>query len=433
MIKRKSFVFMVAFSMVLCLMLSGFTQGSINSRELVYTPILSLNTTSVDPDSSSLVLNVASPESTAPAVTNIYKFNNHSQEPVAINDLIVVEVNKFKGYYEKIFCGEKSPCNAKIALSLDNRRIPGIFSEPIIFEGEKGILHFRLMRDKTNDEVWSDLIGSADPRTIFSPRKTELSVSLATGENGTPIAKSYPVALLRFRWMHMLFWTIMLLLALTFIIKWDVRKLLKEDSADEVAIDHRPYSLSRCQMLWWLFWVIVSYIFIYMATGAIDTITETVLGLMGIGSATTLGAVLIDANDDSKHDNTKKSMGFWQDLLNSRYQTGAGLHRLQLILWTMILTVIFLVSVYSKLSMPQLSPTLLALQGIASGTYLGFKFPENKQVPANTVIEKTTGNNSIQEGDQYPNKSTVTPVNQAIESISQELSVDSNDELSRKS
>jgi hypothetical protein len=427
MIKRKSFVFVVAFSMVLCLLLSGFAQGSINSGELVYAQSPPLNTIVVDPDNSLLALNVASPESIVPVVTNVYNFSNHSQEPVAINDLIVVEVNKFKSYYEKILCGEKNSCNAKIALNLDNRRIPGIFSEPIIFEGEKGILHFRLMRDKTNDEIWSDLIGSADPRTIFSPRKTELSISPATGENGTPIAKSYSFALLRFRWIHMLFWTILLLLALTFILKWDVQKLLREDSLDETAIAHRPYSLSRCQMLWWLFWVIVSYIFIYMATGAIDTITETVLGLMGIGSATTLGAVLIDANDDFKPDSTRKSIGFWQDLLNSKYQKGAGLHRLQLILWTMILTVVFLVSVYSKLSMPQLSPTLLALQGIASGTYLGFKFPENKQGSANTETQGNVENLSAQGGDQNLNKLAVKPLIQTVDLSSQELTVNSND------
>jgi hypothetical protein len=426
MIKRKSFVFVVAFSMVLCLLLSGgFAQGSVNSKELVYAP--PLNTIAADLDNSLLALSVASPESIEPAVTKVYKFNNHSQEPVAINDLIVVEVNRFKEYYEKKICGEKNPCNAKIALSLDNRKIPGIFSEPIIFEGEKGILHFRLIRDKTNDEIWSDLIGSADPRTIFSPRRTELSISPVIGENGTPIAKSYSFELLRFRWIHMLFWTILLLLALTFILKWDIQKLLREDSSDEIAIAHRPYSLSRCQMLWWLFWIIVSYIFIYMATGAIDTITETVLGLMGIGSATTLGAVLIDANDDFKPGNTRKSISFWQDLLNSKYQKGAGLHRLQLILWTMILTVVFLVSVYSKLSMPQLSPTLLALQGIASGTYLGFKFPENKQGSANTETQGNVENLSAQGGDQDLNKSAVKSLIQTVNSSSQELTVNSND------
>jgi hypothetical protein len=425
---------------MLCLLFPGFTQGSINSDSLVYAQLSSPITLAAEtlPDRGLLAIEVSqapakSPESTTPVVTSVYNFSNHSQEPAAINDLIVVEVNKFKSYYDQVLCSNKNPCSAKLALSLDNRRIPGIFSEPIIFKGEQGTLHFRLVRDKTNDEIWSDLIGSADPRTIFTPRKTELSISPATGENGTPIAKSYPFALLRFRWMHMLFWTIMLLLALAFILKWDVQRLVRENTSDEIAIADRPYSLSRCQMLWWLFWIIVSYIFIYMATGAIDTITETVLGLMGIGSATTLGAILIDTNDNYNLSKANKTMGFWQDLLNSGYQKGAGIHRLQLILWTVILTVIFLVSVYSKLTMPQLSLTLLALQGISSGTYLGFKFPENKQKSAETAIESNAENLSQQSTNENSNtdKATVKPLLEVINQISPELPSDSNDVLAK--
>jgi hypothetical protein len=436
MIKRKNFAFIVAFSIMLCLMLPGFTQGSINSGNLVYAQSLSSPTLSAEtlPDQGLLAIEVAqaqaeSPEPIMPSVVAVYKFNNQNKkpvennEPVAINDLIVVEINKFKSYYEQVLCNNETICNAKVALSLDNRRIPGILSEPVIFKGEQGILHFRLARDKTNDEIWSDLIGSADPRTIFTPRTTDLSISPATGGNGTPIAKSHPVALLRFRWIHMLFWTTMLLLALTFILKWDVKRLLREDSLDEIAMADRPYSLSRCQMLWWLFWVVVSYIFIYMATGAIDTITETVLSLMGIGSATTLGAVLIDASDNSKPNNENKTMGFWQDLLNSKYQKGAGVHRLQLILWTMILTVIFLVSVYTKLSMPQFSLTLLALQGISSGTYLGFKFPENNQNSMDKTVETKAENPSLQKTDEDFGADKSEP---------QKLALDSNDELAKK-
>lgn len=421
-------------------MLPGFTQGRINSENLVYAQSLSSPTLLAEalPDQGLLSIEVAqaqakSPESAIPNVTAVYKFNNQNQEPVAINDLIVVEVNKFRSYYVQVLCNNETPCNAKVALNLDNRRIPGILSEPIIFKGEQGILHFRLTRDKTNDEIWSDLIGSADPRNIFIPRGTKLSISLATGENATPIAESYSFALLRFRWIHMLFWTTMLLLALAFILKWDVKKILREDSLDEIAIADRPYSLSRCQMLWWLFWVIVSYIFIYMATGAIDTITETVLSLMGIGSATTLGAVLIDASDNSKPSKENKTMGFWQDLLNSKYQKGAGIHRLQLILWTMILTVIFLVSVYSKLAMPQFSLALLALQGISAGTYLGFKFPENKQNSDDAVIKSSTGNSSVQGSNEKSSadESIVISEPQVIESNSQELATDSNDKLTK--
>jgi len=39
---------------------------------------------------------------------------------------------------------------------------------------------------------------------------------------------------------------------------------------------------------------------------------------------------------------------------------------------------IFGVSVYGNLAMPEFSSNLLGLMGISSGTYIGFKFPEQK-------------------------------------------------------
>jgi len=40
--------------------------------------------------------------------------------------------------------------------------------------------------------------------------------------------------------------------------------------------------------------------------------------------------------------------------------------------------VILVSSVYNNLAMPEFSATLLGLMGISSGTYIGFKFPEQK-------------------------------------------------------
>jgi hypothetical protein len=38
----------------------------------------------------------------------------------------------------------------------------------------------------------------------------------------------------------------------------------------------------------------------------------------------------------------------------------------------------FVSSVYNRLTMPEFSATLLGLMGLSSGTYIGFKFPEQK-------------------------------------------------------
>jgi hypothetical protein len=51
-------------------------------------------------------------------------------------------------------------------------------------------------------------------------------------------------------------------------------------------------------------------------------------------------------------------------------------HRFQIFVWTLILGIMFVASVYNELAMPQFSATLLGLLGISAGTYVGFKLPE---------------------------------------------------------
>ena len=70
------------------------------------------------------------------------------------------------------------------------------------------------------------------------------------------------------------------------------------------------------------------------------------------------------------------SEGFRKDLLTD--VNGIALHRFQMVIWTFVLGIIFLLGVYRDLAMPEFSGTLLALMGISAGTYLGFKIPERQ-------------------------------------------------------
>ncbi len=202
---------------------------------------------------------------------------------------------------------------------------------------------------------------------------------------------------------------------------------------DEV---RKPYSLARFQMAFWFLLVIGSFFYIYLITGALDIITTEILALIGIGSGTALGAAAIDAGKretvnsdlDTKQAEIKRleeeiaaldakinkssppddldtlesdkktkaeklakltgetenlgnslkasSKGFLKDILSDA--TGVSFHRFQMFVWTLVLGVIFIISVWSRLSMPEFGPTLLALLGISTVTYLGFKIPENK-------------------------------------------------------
>ena len=199
-----------------------------------------------------------------------------------------------------------------------------------------------------------------------------------------------------------------------------------------------PYSLGRFQMAFWFTLTIISFFFIWLITDAYNIITPTVLTLIGISAGTALSAAVIDNSKSTELLNqtvalqneldglntkmvslsaqlnivpapanlidlqTQKniaqdridqatrlitqntavltpqpSQGFFKDIL--RDVNGVSFHRLQMLVWTFVLGLLFIYSVWKRLSMPVFDATLLALQGLTATTYLGFKFPE-KQV-----------------------------------------------------
>jgi len=133
------------------------------------------------------------------------------------------------------------------------------------------------------------------------------------------------------------------------------------------------YSLARTQMAFWFVNVVLAVLIIWAVTGSVPPITSSVLGLMGIGAGTALAAVLLDQNANAAP--PKESASFLKDVLTDG--ANIGLHRFQMMVWTVVLFFIFWGAVWNKLALPEFDNTLLALMGISAGAYLGFKFPEN--------------------------------------------------------
>lgn len=197
------------------------------------------------------------------------------------------------------------------------------------------------------------------------------------------------------------------------------------------------YSLARVQMAYWFALSILAYVLIWGITGDRDTINNDILVLIGISAGTFLGAVSIDSSKKSQAqdqlpgaaaklvqmqsvvqavtpmneraetaDNptgkatVKLAMqavgvqkdavnrlncqamvpqhkgSFWADILSDA--NGISFHRFQIVAWSLVLGVIFVHAVFTTLSMPTFGNTMLGLMGISGGTYLGFKFPEQK-------------------------------------------------------
>jgi len=255
-----------------------------------------------------------------------------------------------------------------IVLFLDGMPIKGDKAESC--DPVAGVVRYRLLRAKDDDVAWHTLLGS--PPGYAHP--VDVSVG-SDAQFSIPSTAQFMLEIIP----HTQFLIFLLLLAISlaiFIHLCRTTSLVRSGTHPEP--NKRPYSLSLFQMSFWFFLVIASYVFMWMITDELDTITDSVLALIGIGAATALGAALIDKNKTAPAPDEPggTSRGFLNDVMSD--PTGVSLHRFQMFVWTLVLGVIFLGSVYKNLEMPQFSATLLGLMGVSSGTYLGFKVPEKQ-------------------------------------------------------
>ena len=275
---------------------------------------------------------------------------------------------------------------------------------------------FRLERDEANKDLWARLLEAPFTQPVS---KIHLSVGF---EGGNPLPardNAGRMWLRKMEWGFAAWAWIAVLLGVLWIFRRYVTTTDILRNGPPLNKQNQAYSLGRSQMAWWLLIVIVSYVTIWMITGNRDTVTNSTLILIGISGATALGAVAIDATastrvktaldrltvEETTLQTQLAAVGITPALtnaLNDRLAAiqqekvnlvkapqsvswltdvltddngSVALHRMQVILWTFVLGVIFLASVFHVLSMPEFNTTLLALMGISAGTYLGFKMP----------------------------------------------------------
>ncbi|MDD1713395.1 MAG: hypothetical protein LUQ69_09555 [Methanoregulaceae archaeon] len=293
---------------------------------------------------------------------------------------------------------------------------------------DKETLEFFLERTSDTSNMWKQLW--KESKTLNPTVTISLGV---VGDTPTKIedGKVYKIILIK---KIKLWWGVGFLTILVLLVVMAKKTEILRNSGPKPAGGDRTYSLALLQMALWFVVIIGSYIFLWLITGQMDTITESVLGLMGISSATALGATLIDSGKSSAATSENQKLRGEKDALNTRLNeldvkitnlspgpekdasnaeklkaltrvneidsklkslpqvegvasngwlmdvlsdgNGISLHRFQMLIWTLVLIGIFFTEVYNKMAMPTFSSTLLALMGISSGTYIGFKFPE---------------------------------------------------------
>ncbi|HUP60810.1 MAG TPA: hypothetical protein VNA69_10370 [Thermoanaerobaculia bacterium] len=304
----------------------------------------------------------------SPAVTAVAGVNATPRQ-VYVGDWLVVSVCHLQKFFESAEAAQ-----APITLFLEGMDTG---NEPVGVDLESGTLTFVLDRNEQNRDLWRPFLYNP----LFDP---DVAMRVSVGIRGERPLPRVPGANLEVRvrkiyvdwttWVWLAFLFAFVVLMILCAVYTDV---LRDGSADVVKRAEgvkRPYSLGRVQMAWWFFLVVLSYSFIWLVTGDRDTIPPSILGLIGISSATALAAAII-APSQSERQDPRQSQGWWRDLAAG--ENGAvALDRLQVVVWTLVLSGIFLFSVVWELTMPEFSGTLLALMGVSSGTYIGFKLPQ---------------------------------------------------------
>src|SRR3989442_4365051 len=181
----------------------------------------------------------------------------------------------------------------KLVPFINGRAVRGNYPEEI--HPDRKRLHFHLEIKPESKELWTDLLGA--PRGLRHP------VSFTVGlESESPFDsifnQSSPVPLTVISPVYGVIGLLVVLFTLAIFI-WLARttNLIREPGT-AVPGKLRPYNLGRTQMAFWFFLVYVSYMVIWLITNSLDTITPSLLGLMGISAGTALVEALIDSGKD---------------------------------------------------------------------------------------------------------------------------------------
>ncbi len=129
-----------------------------------------------------------------------------------------------------------------------------------------------------------------------------------------------------------------------------------------------PYSLGRVQMAFWFILITAGFLVLWLTIGQYNSVmTSSVLALIGISGTTGLAAIAING-DEMK---SRTSKGFLPDIFSD--DAGPQLHRIQAVVWTLILGLIFAWNVLWNFRFVDFDAQLLLLMAFVNGLYLGFK------------------------------------------------------------
>ncbi|MFH1118381.1 MAG: hypothetical protein V1775_01070 [Bacteroidota bacterium] len=314
-------------------------------------------------------------------VTSVKSDNTLRQKfSVLFGDYIIMKVKNLDSFIGMVdSCRNKSnpnmPC--PVILFINGTAAPDIRAFNI--NKDAGTITFKLSRDAPSlQKIHFEL--------IWSLVKVRFSAGL---ETSGPIdyAPDCPNVFLKYITHASLIMILLMVLLMIWVFRWLILRtnLIRATDAQS------KFSLSLAQLLFWVFLVALSFVYIWITTDNLYPITGSTLVLLSISLTTTGGSKLVDRARDPLRQFESHSESFFRDILSD--DLGFSVHRVQMAIWTIILGIVFIFQVIVKQEMPQFDTNLLLLMGISSTGYVGLKSIENikGEVQAKTIKTKPVG------------------------------------------
>jgi hypothetical protein len=278
-----------------------------------------------------------------------------------------------------------------------------------------GFLEFHVMRTSAAKEAWDRIMSRPTSRSRVIP----ISVGYADQfPVRSSLAVEFVVVPLWEAFLAIGFW---LLAVVIFLVLAARTSIIRDGSATA------SFSLSRTQGAWWFFAILGAFMFIVATTGDPNAaLNGTALTLIGISAATAGASAVVNASQAGEKQAAEQHMqeqvaqqeqqvaaiaaqaqavpaaqdqlaqantllarkrdlllrlrtpfqaeNFLKDILSDA--DGISIHRFQMVVWTLVLSFIFVKGVYNDMAMPDFDSNLLTLQGISAATFVGLKMAE---------------------------------------------------------
>ena len=329
----------------------------------------------------------------------------HAKNPYLLGDPLVVGV---KGLCNKrvgaLRDAKKPPSIALVLQGIEMKGLPVHVSRAT---AEQSKLVFDLQRDsedEANRKAWTQLLSA---KHVDGARTVELAIMMGTD---LPISVTLPGEAASSVVFEMtdsgrLWLTIVVaaFVAIGLYLAFVFSPSILRDTRGGI------YSLGRAQIAFWLLLVLACLISIYFITGSLEFLPPQVLILLGISSATSFAANIVgNAKTSGLHDEKKElvaarsvdaalfaagsgqarldkvtralapktssARNFFVDICSDG--EGVSIYRVQVVMFTMTLGVVFVWTVCQVVAMPEFPTQLLTLLGLSNSTYVALKVPE---------------------------------------------------------